>query len=203
MARAWLMLKPRKLKPKKTISLRKSFDDKTKDFTALAAKLKADGIEVVVSTLNDFQVVALIDDLVKIDYNKQITILGTDTLKTTDMIKETGKVGAFFATSIVLEASEFAGGRKFLDAYQAAFKVAPAYGGHYTYDATYILASAIKRANSADPAKVTEVLRKIDGFAPVTGSMKWDEKGEQRYGVVSVYKVNGGRWESIIRSDNW
>jgi branched-chain amino acid transport system substrate-binding protein len=192
-----------KLKAKKTIALRQSFDDKTKDFAALASKLKADGIEVVVSTLNDFQVVALIDELVKVEYNKQITILGTDTLKTTDMIKETGRVGAFYATSIVLEASEFAGGRKFLDAYQAAFKIPPAYGGHYTYDATYILASAIKRANSADPAKVTEVLRKIDGFAPVTGSMKWDDKGEQRYGVVSVYKVNGGRWESIIRSDNW
>ena len=192
-----------KLKGKKTIALRQSFDDKTKDFAALAAKLKAEGIEVVVSTLNDFQVVALIDDLVKIDYNKQITILGTDTLKTTDMIKETGKVGAFYATSIVLEASEFAGGRKFLDAYQATFKIPPAYGGHYTYDATYILAAAIKRANSADPAKVSEVLRKMDGFAPVTGSMKWDDKGEQRYGVVSVYKVNGGRWESIVRSDNW
>ena len=192
-----------KIKAKKTIALRQSFDDKTKDFAVLAAKLKTDGIEVVVSTLNDFQVVALIDELVKVEYNKQITILGTDTLKTTDMIKETGKVGAFYATSIVLEASEFAGGRKFLDAYQAAFKVPPAYGGHYTYDATYILASAIKRANSADPAKVSDVLRKIDGFAPVTGSMKWDDKGEQRYGVVSVYKVNGGRWESIIRSDNW
>ena len=192
-----------KIKAKKTIALRQSFDDKTKDFAALASKLKSDGIEVVVSTLNDFQVVALMDELVKVDYNKQITILGTDTLKTTDMIKETGKVGAFYATSIVLEASEFAGGRKFLDAYQAAFKIAPAYGGHYTYDATYILASAIRRANSADPAKVSEVLRKMDGFAPVTGSMKWDNKGEQRYGVVSVYKVSGGRWESIIRSDNW
>ncbi len=192
-----------KIKAKKTIALRQSFDDKTKDFAALAAKLKEDGIEVVVSTLNDFQVVALIDELVKVDYNKQITILGTDTLKTTDMIKETGRVGAFYATSIVLEASEFAGGRKFLDAYQATFKIPPAYGGHYTYDATYILAAAIKRANSADPAKVSGVLRKMDGFAPVTGSMKWDDKGEQRYGVVSVYKVNGGRWESIIRSDNW
>lgn len=192
-----------KIKTKKTIALRQSFDDKTKDFTALAAKLKADSIEVVVSTLNDFQVVALIDNLVKIDYNKQITILGTDTLKTADMIKETGKVGAFYVTSIMLEANEFAGGSKFLEAYQTAFKIPPAYGGHYTYDATYILASAIKRAQSADPTKVSEVLRKIDGFAPVTGSMKWDDKGEQRYGVVSVYKVNGGRWESIIRSDNW
>jgi len=89
--------------------LRQSFDDKTKDFAALTAKLKADGIEVVVTTLNDFQVAALINDLVKIEYNKQITILVTDTLKTTDMIKETGKVGAFYATSMVLEGSEFAG----------------------------------------------------------------------------------------------
>ena len=192
-----------KLKPKKTIALRQSFDDKTTDFTALAAKLKANGIEVLVSTLNDFQIVALIDNLIKIDYNKQITIVGTDTLKTTEMIKQTGKVGAFYATSIVLEASEFAGGKAFLDAYQAAFKIPPAYGGHYTYDATHVLASAIRRANSADPAKVSEVLRKIDGYAPVTGSMKWTDKGEQRYGVVSVYKVNRSSWESIMRSDSW
>ena len=192
-----------KLKAKKTIALRQSFDDKTTDFTALAAKMKADGVEVVVSTLNDFQIVALIDNLTKIDYNKQITILGTDTLKTTDMIKQTGNVGAFYATSIVLEASEFAGGKAFLDAYQATFKIPPAYGGHYTYDATHVLAAAIRRAKSADPSKISETLRKMDGYAPVTGSMKWTDNGEQRYGVVSVYKVAGGRWESIMRSDSW
>ena len=169
----------------------------------MAAKLKADNIEVVVSTLNDFQIVALIDNLTKIDYNKQITILGTDTLKTADMIKQSGKVGAFYATSIVLEANEFVGGKAFLDAYQAAFKIAPAYGGHYTYDATHVLASAIRRAKSAEPAKVSETLLKIDGYAPVTGSMKWTEKGEQRYGVVGVYKVNGTNWEPIMRSDSW
>ena len=192
-----------KLKAKKTIALRQSFDDKTTDFAALAAKLKAEGIEVVVSTLNDFQVIALINDLTKIEYNKQMTILGTDTLKTSEMIKQSGNLGGFYATSIVLEASEFSGGKAFLDAYQATFKIAPAYGGHYTYDATHILATAIRRASSADPAKVSEVLRKIDGYAPVTGSMKWTDKGEQRYGVVGVYKVNGANWESIIRSDSW
>ena len=192
-----------KVKAKKTISLRQSFDDKTKDFTELAAKLKADGIEVVVSTLNDFQVIALIENLTKINYNKQITILGTDTLKTTDMIRQSANVGALYATSIVLEANEFAGGKAFLDAYQATFKIPPAYGGHYTYDATHILAAAIRRAKSAEPAKIAETLRKIDGFAPVTGSMKWTDKGEQRYGVVSVYKVSGTSWESIMRSDSW
>jgi branched-chain amino acid transport system substrate-binding protein len=193
----------KQLEGKKTVALRQSFDDKTKDFAALADKIKADGIQVVVSTLNDFQVVALIDALTKIGYNKQVTVLGTDTLKTSDMVKHADNVGKMYSTSSVLEANEFPGGPAFLAAYQTAYKIAPAYGGHYTYDATHILASAIKKAESADPAKITETLRKISGYAPVTGSMKWTDTGEQRYGVVSVYIVRGGKWESIVRSDSW
>ena len=193
----------KQLEGKKTITLRQSFDDKTKDFVALADKLKADGVEVVVSTLSDFQIVALIENLTKIDYNKKITILGTDTLKTTEMIKSAGNVAALYATSPVLEAREFPSGATFLTAFQAAYKTAPAYGAHYSYDATHIIASAIKRAESVDPKKITETMRKIDGFAPVTGSMKFDAKGDQRYGVISVYTVRGGNWESLVRSDTW
>ncbi len=187
----------------KTITLRQSFDDKTKDFAALADKIKTEGIEVVLSTLNDFQVIALIDALTKIDYAKQITILGTDTLKTGDMVKQAERVGGMFATSPVLEPSEFPTGAAFLAAYTAAYKAPPTYGGHYTYDATHVIAAAIKRAESADPKKITETLRKIDGFGPVTGNIKWTDKGELKYGVVSVYAVRAGKWESLVRSDNW
>jgi branched-chain amino acid transport system substrate-binding protein len=193
----------KQLEGKKTIALRQSFDDKTKDFAALADKLKADGIEVVVSTLNDFQIIALIEALKKVEYNKSITILGTDTLKTTEMIKYAGDVAAMVCTSPVLEPSEFPGGAAFLQAYQAAFKVAPAYGGHYAYDATHAVAAAIRRVESVDPKKVSETLRKLDAYAPVTGSLKWDEKGEQRYATISVYGVSGGKWNSLVRSDKW
>jgi branched-chain amino acid transport system substrate-binding protein len=193
----------KQLEGKKTIALRQSFDDKTKEFGALAEKLKADGIQVVVSTLNDFQLIALIDALVKNGYNKQITVLGTDTIKTAEMVKHANKVAAMYATSPILEPSEFPGGKAFLEAYQAAYKSAPAYAGHYGYDAMYVIAAAIKRAESADPKKITETLHKLDNFAPVSGSMKWDAKGEQRYGTVGVYSVRGGKWESQMRSDNW
>lgn len=193
----------KQLEGKKTVALRKSYDDKTKDFAALAAQLKAETIEVVVSTLNDYQIVALIEALTKIGYNKQITIVGTDTLKTADMAKQADNVGKLLATSSELEANEFSGGAAYIAAYQTAFKVAPSYGGHYNYDATHILAATIKRIKSADPVKITQALRKTDGYAPVTGSMKWTDTGEQRYGVVSVYNVRGGKWESIMRSDNW
>jgi branched-chain amino acid transport system substrate-binding protein len=33
--------------------------------------------------------------------------------------------------------------------------------------------------------------------------MKFDAKGEQRYGTISVYLARNGLWESQVRSDNW
>ena len=61
----------------------------------------------------------------------------------------------------------------------------------------------MRRAESANPKKIVETLRKIDGYAPATGSMKWDDTGEQRYGVIGVYSARGNAWESQVRSDSW
>lgn len=189
-------------KNKKDLVLRKSLDDKTTQFDELAAQMKAEGVDALITTLSDFQVLALMDALQKIDYTK-INILGGDTIKTTDMLKGAGKVKGLYATSPILEAREFPAGPKFLASYRGAFKVDPAYAGHYSYDATHVLASAIKRAQSAKPQAVLETLKVIDGFAPVTGAMRFDTKGEQRHGVISVYGVNKGVWESQVRSSAW
>lgn len=187
---------------KKEIVVQQSFDDKTTKFEELADKLKAGGVEVVVSTLNDFQINALLESLKKIGYIN-IKILGGDTIKTTLMLKGAGVASGLYATSPILEAREFTAGGAFLDKYRAKYKIEPAYAGHYTYDAMYVLAAAIRRAESAKPKDIVATLRKIDGYAPVTGSMKWDAQGEQRYGVIGVYSANGGLWESQMRSDNW
>jgi branched-chain amino acid transport system substrate-binding protein len=187
---------------KKEVVLQQSFDDKTTKFEEVAAKIKETGVEVVVSTLNDFQIVALLDALKAISYTN-IKVLGGDTIKTTLMLKGAGVANGLFATSPILEAREFTAGGAFLDKYRAKYKIDPAYAGHYTYDAMYVLAAAIRRAESAKPQDIVATLRKIDGYAPVTGSMKWDAQGEQRYGVIGVYSANGGLWESQMRSDNW
>ena len=69
---------------KREVVLRKSFDDKTVAFDKLAQEIKAANVEVIVSTLNDFQAIALIEALKKIDYTR-VRLLGGDTVKTTDM----------------------------------------------------------------------------------------------------------------------
>lgn len=189
-------------KAKKEVVVTYSSDDKTTAFDDVAAKIKAGKVEVVVSTQSDFQILALLEALKKIDYTS-VSILGGDTIKTTNMLKGIGMVKGLYATSPILDAKEFVTGQQFLTKYRAAFKVDPAYGGHYTYDAMHVLAGAMKRAESTDPKKITEILRTLDGYAPVTGSMKWDAVGEQRYGVVGVYSARGGSWELQLRSDRW
>ena len=187
---------------KKEVTVRESFDDKTTAFGPFAEKLKTAGVKVVVTTLNDFQVLALLEALKKIEYT-DITMLSGDTIKTTDMLKGAGMIKGLYATSPILDAKEFVNGKNFLAKYYDAFKLVPAYGGHYTYDAMYILAGAMQRAGSANPKKITDILHTFDGYAPVTGSMKWDSVGEQRYGVVGVYSATKDGWALQLRSDRW
>ncbi len=187
---------------KKEIVVKQSFDDQTKDFAEVAEKMKNSNVEVLITTLGDYQLLALFENLKKIDYT-QLVVLGGDTIKTTDMLKGDGMVKAIYATSPILDAKEFANSAPFLAKYQTAYKMDPTYGAHYTYDAMHVLAAAITRAGSADPKKITDTLRTFDGYAPVTGSMKWDKTGEQRYGVVGVYAVRKGAWALQMRSDRW
>ena len=159
-------------------------------------------MEVIVTTLNDFQVVALMQALGKVGHTK-VSVLGGDTIKTTDMTKGMGMVEGIYATSPILEAKEFTAGKPFLEKYIEAFKKPPAYGGHYTYDSMYVLSAAIQKAKSADPQDITKAMHSINGYAPVIGTMTWDDKGEQRYGAVGVYELRAGNWELRMRSDRW
>jgi len=187
---------------KKEVVVRKSFDDKTTAFDDLAGELKAAKVEVIVSTLNDFQALALLEALRKVGHTK-VSLLGGDTIKTTDMTKGAGIVEGVYATSPVLEAKEFSTGKPFLEKYIEAYKKPPAYGGHYSYDSMYVLSAAIQKAKSADPKDITKAMHGINGYAPVIGTMTWDDKGEQRYGAVGVYELRSGSWELRMRSDRW
>jgi len=187
---------------KKEVVFSESFDKDTVALDGLAQKLKDGKVEVFITTQSDFQVIALIGALKKISYTN-IKILGGDTLKTTLMFKSAGEVAGIYASSPILEAEEFAAGKEFLAKYRAAYKKEPEYAGHYTYDAAYAIAAAIKRAESVKPADITAALRKMDIYAPVTGSYRFDETGEQRYGAIAVYSLGAGKWEPLIRSDVW
>jgi branched-chain amino acid transport system substrate-binding protein len=185
----------------KEVTLRKSLDDKRTDFADLIPELRTAKTDVIVSTLNDFQVVALIEQLAKAGL-RDIKILGGDTIKTDKLIKMDLPMPVY-ATSPIVETREFSAGKDFLVRFRGRFGADPAYGAHYAYDAVYVLVSAIKRGESVDGKKLTDELKHIDALAPVTNSVRFRQDGEQYYGVISVYKAGAGQWEAVMRGDKW
>jgi branched-chain amino acid transport system substrate-binding protein len=188
-------------KNKKEVSVRASLDDKTTDFAALITELKDRDIDVFVTTLSDFQVIALMQQLTKAGMTDMQTV-GGDTIKT-DKLPEAVGLRNVYATSPIIEAREFAAGPQFLARFREAFNGEPVYGAHYAYDAVYVIAAAMQHAVTADPKKLLAELKRIDALAPVSNNVRFRADGEQYYGVISVYRARAGKWEPVTRSDAW
>jgi len=186
----------------KTIGVRTSLDDKTTDFKMLVPQLVEKKVDVFITTMSDFQVVALADQMVAAGM-KNVQIIGSDTIKTEGMLKVNPAVGTIYATSPIIGAAEFNGGKPFLERFRTLYKHEPIYAAHYAYDAVWVLTAAMKQAKSADGAKLMPALKSVDALAPVTSSMRFGPDGEQRYGSVSVYQLNRGAWFLLTRSDVW
>ena len=158
--------------------------------------------DVIVAILSDFQVEALVQQLAKAGLQR-MRIVGGDTLKTDKLLHSAGVVQAIFATSPILEAREFPNGPAFLEKFRKRFNGEPVYGAHYAYDAVHLVADAITRNGSVDRAHLLQRLKTFDGAAPVTGSMRFRDDGEQRYGAIAVYELRAGKWLPLMRSDRW
>jgi branched-chain amino acid transport system substrate-binding protein len=66
----------------------------------------------------------------------------------------------------------------------------------YVYDAVMVMADAMVKANSAEPAKYLPVLVKSN-HKGVTGTIAFDNKGDIKNGALTLYTYKGGNKESL------
>jgi len=90
--------------------------------------------------------------------------------------------------------------KKGMDEFRAAFKkkfnadvqiYAP-----YVYDAVMVMVEAMKKANSAEPAKYLPELAKIN-YKGVTGNIAFDSKGDIKEGTLTLYTYKGGQRQQL------
>ena len=67
----------------------------------------------------------------------------------------------------------------------------------YVYDAVNVMAAAMVKANSADPAKYLPVLAKTTGYKGVTGDIAFDEKGDIKNGALTLFTFKAGKRDLI------
>ena len=89
-----------------------------------------------------------------------------------------------------------AASKKFLDAYKQKFNTDPILYAPFTYDSTNLLIEAMKKADSADPAKYLPELQKIS-FSGSTGSISFDDKGDRKDAEITIFTMKGGKIEPL------
>jgi branched-chain amino acid transport system substrate-binding protein len=89
-----------------------------------------------------------------------------------------------------------AASKKFLDAYKQKFNTDPILYSPFTYDAVNLLIEAMKKADSAEPAKYLPELQKIS-FNGATGSISFDDKGDRKDAEITIFTMKGGKIEPL------
>jgi branched-chain amino acid transport system substrate-binding protein len=92
--------------------------------------------------------------------------------------------------------------KKFLDAFKKKFNVDPILYAPFTYDGANLLIEAMKKADSAEPAKYLPELAKIS-YMGASGKIEFDQKGDRKDAEMTIFTMKGGKLEpiAIVKGD--
>lgn len=174
-------------------------NDKATDFTAILTSLKAKKPDVVFFGGMDAVAGPMLRQMKQLGIEAKF--MGGDGICTGELPKlAAGTMGD--GQVVCAEAGGVEGeAKKSMDDFRAKFKskfnVDVQIYAPYVYDAVNVMVDAMKRANSADPAKYLPVLAKTSGYKGVTGTISFDEKGDIKNGALTLYTYKGGNREQL------
>ena len=166
-------------------------NDRATDFTAILTSIKGKSPDLLFFGGMDPQGGPMTQQMKRLGLKAKL--LGGDGLQNVNYIKLAGiDAEGVTASSPGLPLEAMPGGPDFKQRFEAKYGVIQVYAP-YAYDAVNVLVEAMKRAGSANPAKVLPELTKTD-YQGVTGHLQFDEKGDTKGGAVTLYQVKNGAW---------
>jgi branched-chain amino acid transport system substrate-binding protein len=173
-------------------------NDKATDFAAILTKLKGYKPDVVFFGGMDAVAGPMLRQMKQLGVKAKF--LGGDGICTAELAKLAGDAMSDEQVVCAEAGGVTAKQEKGLEDFKARFKqkfnaevqiYAP-----YVYDATMVMASAMQKANSADPAKYLPELAKIS-MSGVTGTIAFDAKGDIKDGTLTLFTYKKGQREKI------
>ncbi|MGW3678537.1 branched-chain amino acid ABC transporter substrate-binding protein [Streptomyces prasinus] len=176
----------------------------TKDFNAVAAKVKKSGADVVYYG-GEYPQAGPLSKQIKAAGAK-IPLVGGDGIYSGDFIKLAGSTGTGdLATSVGAPVEDLPSAKEFVANYKAeGYREAyEAYGG-YSYDSAWAIIEAVKKVVEDNDgklpedarAKVTAAMQNVS-FDGVTGKVSFDEFGDATNKQLTVYAVENGDWKAV------
>ncbi len=165
------------------------------EFGAIVTALKASKPDLIFYGGMDAQAAPLVRELRRQGVTAKF--MGADGVQTSEFPKLAKDAAeGVFASTAGASKEKMPGYAKFEEAYKKAYNQDVVAYAPYAYDATNVVLAAMKKAQSADPAKYLPELAKtsLDG---VTGRIEFAENGDIKNGTVTVYELKGGKWQEV------
>jgi branched-chain amino acid transport system substrate-binding protein len=169
--------------------------DKSTDFMSILTSIKAKKPDVVFYGGMDAVAGPMLRQMKSLGIN--VKFMGGDGICSSELPKLAGdglvNDMVYCAEAGGVEGSQKAG----MDAFRAKFK--SKFGADvtlyspYVYDAVNLLAAAMVKADSSDPAKYLPVLAKTTNYTGVTGPITFDEKGDIKNGALTLKTYRDGK----------
>jgi branched-chain amino acid transport system substrate-binding protein len=176
------------------IVAREFTNDRATDFSAILTSIKGKSPDLIFFGGMDPQGGPMAKQMKSLGLTAKL--LGGDGLQNVNFVKLAGTdAEGVVASSPGLPIDSMPGGPEFRKRFEAKYGVIQVYAP-YAYDAVYALVDAMKRANSAEPAKMLAELPKTD-ILGVSGPIKFDAKGDTTGGAITLYTVKGGAWQVL------
>ncbi|MFF7963927.1 branched-chain amino acid ABC transporter substrate-binding protein [Streptomyces sp. NPDC007903] len=176
----------------------------TKDFSAVATKVKNSGADVVYYG-GEYPQAGPLTKQIKAAGAK-VPLVGGDGIKDDTFFKLGGPAATGdYATSVGAPVETLPSAKQFVADYKAAgYKEAYAAYGGYSYDSAWSIIEAVKKVvddndgklPSDARAKVTAALQNVS-FDGVTGKVSFDEYGDATNKQLTVYSVKDGAWKAV------
>jgi len=181
-----------------TIVLQDAFQTGDQDFSGQIARLQQAGAQpdllFIASGPDDIGAIVQQFRQAGVD----APILGGDAYDTPLLLETAGQAAenTYFTTHALLDAEQgSAAVQEFIAAYQALFQAPPANAfAALGYDTVYLLADAIVRAGSADPAAIRAALAQTSDLPGVTGTITYQPGSQIPQKGVTVIRVQDGQF---------
>ncbi|MER5994703.1 branched-chain amino acid ABC transporter substrate-binding protein [Streptomyces viridosporus] len=176
----------------------------SKDFSAVATKVKNSGADVVYYG-GEYPQAGPLSKQIK-EAGAKIPLVGGDGIYSADFIKLAGAAGTGdLATSVGAPVEDLPSAKEFVANYEkAGYKEAyEAYGG-YSYDSAWAIIEAVKKVVEDNDgklpddarAKVVDAMQNVS-FDGVTGKVSFDEFGDATNKQLTVYSIKDGDWGTV------
>jgi len=165
--------------------------DKAIDYRAILTKIKGENPDAIMYGGDDAGGGPLARQAMQLGIKAKIVAGdGVCTEKLSDLAGDAADNVVCSVASKALE--KMPGGQAFQTKYIQRFGQPTQSYGPLSYDAVYVIANAIKKANSTDPAKVLAAMpaTRYDG---VIGQILFDDKGDLQHGTISFFNYKAGK----------